>query len=208
MDKVVKNFILSHDKANVVYLGAGLESAYFRIKDQIGVHNAYFYEVDLPEVIETRRKVFGENKNEKLIAGDLFALDWASEIKDKTLPTILIVSGVFQYFQEADVLAFIDKASKIFPGQELMFDATSKKGLWFTNWFIKRTGNKEALMTFGIDGAREFAKLAKVELIEEILFYQDLRKLLRKRANLLSRYSMRNSDKGKKAVILRLKLKS
>ncbi|MCR5079066.1 MAG: class I SAM-dependent methyltransferase [Bacilli bacterium] len=208
MDKIVLEFIKAHGKSNVIYLGAGLESACFRIVDQIGPHKARFYEIDLPEVIDTRRKMFGENEDEKLIGGDLFALSWEKEIEDKTLPTILVVSGVFQYFLEEDIVRFIQEVSEIFPGQEFVFDATSTKGLRFTNWFIKRTGNKSALMTFGVDDAKGFGKRVGAKLIEEILFYTELREKLRKRANWLSRYSMKNSDKGKKAIILRLRLKA
>ncbi|MCR5491343.1 MAG: class I SAM-dependent methyltransferase, partial [Bacilli bacterium] len=205
-DRMVEDFIEAHGPSNVIYFGAGLESAYFRISKKLGQGKAFFYEIDLPEVIETRRKVFGENENEKLIGGDMFSFDWASGIADKGLPTIMIVSGVFQYFLEEDILRFIKRLSGLFPGQEFIFDATSTKGLKFTNWFIKRTGNKEALMTFGVDDSKAFADKADATLLEEKLFFEELRVILKKRANFISRFSMKNSDDGKKCLIIRLKL--
>ena len=206
MDAMVISFIEKHTLCNVIYFGAGLESAYFRITEKLGTDKAMFYEIDLPEVIETRRKVFGENPDEKLIGGDMFALDWLGEIKERSLPTIMLVSGVFQYFLEEDILKFIASVSKEFPGQEFIFDATSTKGLKFTNWFIKRTGNASALMTFGVDDGADFARKANAELIEERPFFTDVKRILGKRASLISRFSMNDADKGKKTIILHLRL--
>ena len=30
-------------------------------------------------------------------------MDWLAKIEDKTLPTIMLVSGVFQYFMDGDI---------------------------------------------------------------------------------------------------------
>ena len=208
MDEMVNTFVQVHTPCNVIYFGAGLESAYFRLTEKIGLGKAKFYEIDVPEVIETRRKVFGEQTDEKFVAGDMFALDWVKEIDNPSLPTIMLVSGVFQYFTEPEVLKFIADISEAFPGQELIFDATSTSGLKFTNWFIKRTGNASALMKFGVDDSVAFAKKANAELLEERLFFPEIRKILGSRANFISRFSMRNADNGKKTIILHLKLHS
>ncbi|MDO4961676.1 MAG: class I SAM-dependent methyltransferase [Eubacteriales bacterium] len=206
MDKTVGAFIEKHDPCNVIYLGAGLESAYFRLTEKHGLKHTRYYECDLPEVTETRRKVFGENQQEKLIGGDMFALEWVDEISDRGLPTLLIVSGVFQYFHEEKILKFIEGLKKAFPGGQLLFDATSTKGLSFTNWFIKRTGNASALMYFGVDDAAAFATKAGTKLLEETQFFTEVRPLLGKRANLISRFSMKDSDDGKKSILVLLEL--
>lgn len=145
MDKTVTAFAKSYAESNIVYLGAGLETAYDRLSDKIENRTVHWYEADLPEVIEARKKVFGQRKNETLIAGDMFKLEWVKEI-DNSLPTLLIVSGVFQYFHEEEIIAFIKGCGKAFPKGEMLFDATSESGLKFTNWFIKRTGNASAIM--------------------------------------------------------------
>lgn len=167
---------------------------------------AKFYEIDLPEVIKTRRRVYGENQDEKLVSGDMFSLDWIEEIQDRNLPTIILVSGVFQYFMEEDILTFIENLRLEFPEQQLVFDATNTKGLKFTNRFIKRTGNADAIMTFAVDDSVEFAGKAHAELLEERLFFSGFQKILGKRANFISRLSMKNADWGKKTIILRLRL--
>lgn len=206
MDTMVSDFITMNAPCNVIYLGAGLESAYFRLREKFGLGRAKFYEIDLPEVIETRRKVYGENQDEKLVSGDVFAFGWIKEIEDRDLPTIILAAGVFQYFTETDILNFIENLTVEFPGQELVFDATNTKGLKFTNWFIKRTRNADAIMSFAVDDSAEFARKANADLLEERLFFSEIRKILGKRVNFISRFSMKNADQGKKTIILRLRL--
>ncbi|BET21968.1 hypothetical protein [Solobacterium moorei] len=61
-------------------------------------------------------------------------------------------------------------------------------------------------MTFAVDDSSEFAKEAHVTLLEEKLFFSEIREILGKRANFISRLSMKNADRGKKTIILRLRL--
>jgi O-methyltransferase involved in polyketide biosynthesis len=44
LDSMVRAFIKKNGKSNIVYLGAGFETAYYRLNEQI----ATFYEIDLP----------------------------------------------------------------------------------------------------------------------------------------------------------------
>lgn len=203
MDRMVLAFAQKHPECNVVYLGAGLETAYDRMHESLP--GVYWYESDLPEVIETRRKVFGERERETTIPGDMFQMEWAKEV-DGSRPTLLIISGVFQYFHEEEVVGFIQNCKAAFPGAEMIFDATSKFGLLYTNWFIKRTGNANALMYFGIDDSRAFAEKCGVVLLEERTFFPDALKMLGKKLTLVTRISMKTAEKKKLVLILHLKL--
>ena len=125
---------------------------------------------------------------------------------DSSLPVLLIVSGVFQYFHEKEVVGFIRNCMAAFPGAEMIFDATSKSGLLYTNWFIKRTGNKSALMYFGIDDSAGFAQKCGTSLLEERTFFPDALKMLGKKLNLITKIFMRIAEWKKQVLILRLKL--
>ncbi len=203
MDKMVTAFASKRPKCNVVYLGAGLETAYDRLHDKLPEVN--WFECDLPEVIAARKQVFGVREHEVTIPGDMFNMEWAAHI-DSSLPTILIISGVFQYFHEEEVINFIKHCKDDFPGAEMIFDVTSKLGLLYTNWFIKRTGNKDALMYFGVDDSRQFAQKCGTVLLEEKTFFPDALKMLGKKLNLVTRISMRNAERNKMSLILHLKL--
>ena len=201
MDEMVERFVHKNSISNIVYLGAGLETAYDRMQAKLEDQQVNWYEVDLPEVIEAREKVLGEHENETLIAGDMFKLTWISNI-DTSLPTLLIVSGVFQYFHEEDIIRFIKKCKEKFENGELIFDATSKGGLIFTNWFIKRTGNKTALMYFYVDDSNGFA----VTLLEERTFFKKAFKILGAKLKFFTKVSMKIAERKKQVKILHLKL--
>ena len=205
MDEMVKRFVNVYDTCNIVYLGAGLETAYDRMHSNFLNKKVDWYEVDLPEVIEARKKVFGEREQETLIGGDMFKFLWVNEI-NTALPTLLIVSGVFQYFHEEDVITFIKGCKEKFEKGEMIFDATSKSGLIFTNWFIKRTGNKTALMYFGIDDSGEFAYKCGAVLLEERTFFPDALKILKDKLKLITTISMKVAESKKQVKILHLKL--
>lgn len=203
MDRMVTAFARRNSRCNVVYLGAGLETAYDRMKEKLPGVN--WYECDLPEVIEARRKVFGQRNKEITIPGDMFKMEWVKSI-DSSMPTLLIISGVFQYFHEEEVIGFIKNCKNAFPNDEMIFDATSRSGLLYTNWFIKRTGNTEALMYFGIDDSKEFARKCETVLLEERTFFSDALKMLGRKMNLITRISMKVAERSKQVKILHLKL--
>lgn len=167
IDKMIIKFLEENEQSNVVFLGAGLETSYNRINNK----TAKFYQVDLPDVIDIRKRVLGNSENEKLIFGDMFALEWIKEI-DTQLPTIIVVSGVYQYFDKDKIVDMIKKMKSIFPKGELVFDATNSKGLEVANKYVKKTGNVNAQMYFSIDNPNEFVKLTDTRLVEFQGFFE------------------------------------
>jgi O-methyltransferase involved in polyketide biosynthesis len=201
MNRMVKSFISKHGKCNIVYLGAGLETAYYRINNQ----TVLFYEVDLPEVIDTRRSILGEHENEILIGGDMFDTLWINKI-NKSFPSLLIVSGVFQYFTEDKIIQFITNIRANFKDAELIFDATNETGIKYANNYVRKTGNTNALMYFYVNDGIDFACKTGTVLIEERPFFTDARKILSKKLGLYTRIAMRIVDNKKRAIILHLKI--
>jgi O-methyltransferase involved in polyketide biosynthesis len=192
-DRMIKAFIDRHEKCNVVNVGCGLETSYFRIKPDPG--KAVFYEMDLTEVIEARRKILGSSENEILIPGDMFDDSWA-ECIDKSLPTLVMVIGVFQYFEEEKVIGFLKQLKKSFPGVEVIFDAMTGKAIKYANAYIKKTGNKDAELHFSADNGQSVAAKCGMKLIEERPFFGAARKQLKKKLRLYTRIAMKVVDEG------------
>ena len=200
IDKKIRRFIETKDLSNVVFLGAGLETAYSRI----GNKTVNFYQVDLPDVIEVRRSLLGEAENECLISGDMFSLDWIKEV-DISLPTLLVVSGVYQYFKEEKILSMISDMKDRIPNGELVFDATNSAGLKLANKYVKKTGNKDAQMHFSIDDPIEFANKTQTELLSLDGFFKDALKIC-KGLKFMTRVYMYFADKLNRTLIMHLKL--
>lgn len=192
-DKMVKAFIEGHEKCNVINIGCGLETSFFRIKSDAS--KATFYEMDLPDVIEARRRVLGEPEGEVLIPGDMFDFSWTDEI-DKTLPTMITVIGVFQYFHEEQVRTFIEEVRNHFDEVELLFDAMTMKAINYAANYIKKTGNNDAMLYFGIDKPEDFVRSVDYELMEVRPFFTDARKQLKKELKLYTRIAMKVVDEG------------
>jgi O-methyltransferase involved in polyketide biosynthesis len=201
LDLMVRAFIKKNNKSNIVYLGAGLETAYYRLNEQA----ALFYEIDLPDVIAARHTILGEQANERLIAGDIFDMEWTKQI-DTSMPTLLVASGVFQYYKEDTIIQCINDVKKRFSNVELIFDATNETGIKYTNKYVKKTGNTGAFMYFYVNDSMEFSKKTGTELIEERVFFTDARKMPAKRLGLYTRIAMKVVDDKKRAILLHLRI--
>jgi len=203
LDQMARSYIAVHPSCDIVNVGCGLETMFWRVGPD--APDARFYEMDLPEVIDARRRILGASERDKLIAGDAFDLSWADSI-DTSRPSLIIVSGVFQYFHNADVLGFIADAKKAFADAELIFDATNTKGLEYVNKFVKKTGNSSALMYCAIDNPAAFAREAGCELIKVRPFYTAARRALKGKVDLYSKIAMAVADRTGRAFLLHLKL--
>lgn len=200
MDGVIRGFLEMCQACNLVFLGAGLETACFRVD----CSKAKVYQVDLPDVIEVRRKALGALENETLIGGDMFDMGWADGI-DGSLPTLVVVSGVYQYFEEEKVAGNVREIAKRFPKGELVFDATNSDGLKYTNRYVEKTGNTDALMRFGLDDPQAFAEKCGVKLVSVSGFFDDALKTKLK-LKLSTKVFMRMADKWKRTMVVRLSL--
>ncbi|MDO4852717.1 MAG: class I SAM-dependent methyltransferase [Clostridia bacterium] len=191
-DRMIQSFIAKRPVCNIVNVGCGLETAYFRVKPGKDV---VFYEMDLSKVIEARRRVLGESENERLIAGDMFDFAWTEEI-DKSRPTLVTVIGVFQYFEEERVIGFLRQLKETFPNVEVIFDAMTHQAIKYANDYIKKTGNKDAELHFSADNGQSVATRCGMTLIEERPFFGAARKQLKRKLKLYTRIAMKVVDEG------------
>ncbi|MEL3913641.1 class I SAM-dependent methyltransferase [Treponema pedis] len=199
MDKKIIKFLKTNAQSNVVFLGAGLETAYNRINNT----TACFYQIDLPNVISTRKRVLGNADNEKLISGDMFNLDWIKEI-DTSLPTMIVVAGVYQYFNENKIIQMIKEMKALILTGELVFDATNSAGLKLANKYVRKTGNTNAKMYFSVDNPKEFAHTTDTNLIAVDRFFDEALKHC-EGLKLKTRMYMYFADKLHRTSVIHLK---
>lgn len=202
LDGVVRTFVSEHPEGCcVVNLGAGLET----MPHRLDMPEVTFYEVDLPETIELRRALIDPLPNEVLVGGDMFEFGWADQV-DRTVPSLMVASGVFQYFDEADIVRFLKELGRRFPGSELIFDATNAVGVRYADRYVRKTGNTSARIRFCVDDAQAFAGRLGMPLVGERVFYTEAREVLGRRLKLYTRIAMRVCDDKKRAILVHLKL--
>jgi O-methyltransferase involved in polyketide biosynthesis len=134
-DHIVRDFIQRHPNGTVINIGCGLDTSYERINDQ----SILWYDLDLPDVIELKKKFLNESDNRKYIPCSFLDTRWFDDIiiKDKVL---FISAGVFVYFEESVIKEFIIKVADRFNESELFFDVTSPKGVEIANLVIQKSG--------------------------------------------------------------------
>jgi O-methyltransferase involved in polyketide biosynthesis len=81
--------------------------------------------VDLPEVIELRRKVLPDAERCKTIAQSMFQFSWLDAVAALNMPVIFLAEGVFPYFSTADLKPLVSALARRFPAGELVFDAAA-----------------------------------------------------------------------------------
>ncbi len=204
MDVEMNAFITKHQKCNIINIGAGLDTSYYRINSPI----ATFYEIDLPPVIEERRRLMPEQENDVYIEGSFLDVDtWIERIKEKTLPTLLIISGVFYYFHEEEIETFFLQIKNKFNLLEAVFDCNSQRALRIANNYVKKTGNNNAPMYFYINSIDAYLKHLNLDitLVKEYMMYHYSRKILH-RTSFSTKVKMIISDVCKMVKIEHIKI--
>ncbi len=201
MDQKVSEFLAKNNGGAVVNLGVGLETMNYRLASTDGT----FYQLDYPNVIESRQQLLGKADNEVFLPYDIMDYQWTDKVpQDK--PVLLVASGVFQYFQPQEVSAFIASMKQKFANVELIFDATNEVGIEYAKKYVQKTVNTSAMMYFYVNDGQQFCQQEKVELIEESSFFGESRQQLKK-LKLYTRIAMRVVDNKKRMQMFYVKIK-
>ena len=111
IDKEVQAFLSAHPDAVVIQLGAGLDARYERLGSPVVTH---WYELDLPEVIELRKKFFKENDKRTFIPLSLFDYQWIETIKAHQKPILIdmLAYSLVVHAKNHDSLGSMDKKQR------------------------------------------------------------------------------------------------
>jgi O-methyltransferase involved in polyketide biosynthesis len=122
-DRCARDFLARHPEAVVVHIGCGLDSRFERVDNGL----VEWYDLDLPEVIELRRRfIGGEGARYHFLACSVFDSAWLDTMSvHRHRPFLFLAEGVFMYFEEAQVKSLVLMLRDRFTGAELVFDAFS-----------------------------------------------------------------------------------
>jgi O-methyltransferase involved in polyketide biosynthesis len=136
-DRFAQDFLAYHLDAVVVHIGCGLDTRFERVDNG----RVEWYDLDLPDVIELRRKlVGGEGARHHFLACSVLDSAWLDTVSAHSQrPFLFLAEGVFMYFEEAQVKSLVLTLHDHFPGAELVFDAFSPFLRWAHNIKVTRT---------------------------------------------------------------------
>ncbi|HXY88115.1 MAG TPA: class I SAM-dependent methyltransferase [Candidatus Acidoferrales bacterium] len=163
-DDKIKEYIAEHPKASVVNIGAGLDTHFYRV-DNGSIH---WYDLDLPAVIDIRRKLLPEPDRVTYIAKSFLDRSWCKDVKQNENGVFIIAGGVLMYFEEVQVKQFFSLLADNFPGSEIVFDGLSKLTAFFDSFKIRRTGIKGIRIKWGIKDACKMTQWDdRIKVIEQ-----------------------------------------
>jgi O-methyltransferase involved in polyketide biosynthesis len=154
-DKVIRQFLAVHPRACIINLGCGLDTTFERVDDG----SLFWYDLDLPDVIDLRKKFIAETARRKFISCSLLDDRWFGQVT-RGASVLLLASGVFYYFYEDQIRDLFARLADAFPGSELFFDAASPLGVRVANQVVIKAG--------GLDKSAELKwGLGKVKILEQ-----------------------------------------
>ncbi|MEM7306115.1 MAG: class I SAM-dependent methyltransferase [Planctomycetota bacterium] len=121
--RVADDLIRAHharygSEAIVVALGEGLDAQ--RLRTEVPAEQ--WVSVDLPESIETRRKLVPGAESERLIPRSALDTAWMEAVPRPGPPPLVTALGLLMYFEEEDVRGLLRSIGESFPGAEIFFD--------------------------------------------------------------------------------------
>jgi O-methyltransferase involved in polyketide biosynthesis len=167
-DDMIRRFTAEHPEATIVNLGAGLDTTFFRVDNG----SIKWYDLDLPESIDIRKKIMPETDRMKCIAKSLMDTSWMRDIKDIQEGILFFSGGVFEYFEEKEVKKLLSKLADRFPRGEIVFDTMSTFMVSQGNKLLKDVGMGTALMKWGIDDTKSFSEWdPRITVLEDYTLY-------------------------------------
>ncbi len=120
-DRHTRDFLARCPEAVVVHLGCGLDTRFERVDNG----QVEWYDLDLSEVIELRRKLIGgEGARYHLLECSVFDSTWLDAVSiHRPRPFLFLAEGLLVYFEEAQIKSLVLTLQEHFPGAELVCDA-------------------------------------------------------------------------------------
>ena len=167
-DDTIRRFTVEHPKATIVDLGAGLDTNFFRVDNG----SIKWYDLDLPDVIEIRKKIMPETDRMKCIAKSLMDKSWIEDIGGAEDGILFLSGGVLVYFDETEIKKLLSELAANFPSGEIAFDTMSSFMVSQGNKLIKDSGIGKALIKWGIDDPKTICKWdPRISILENYPLY-------------------------------------
>ncbi|HVO12227.1 MAG TPA: class I SAM-dependent methyltransferase [Vicinamibacteria bacterium] len=164
VDRTLRDFLALRPRATVVNLGCGLDTTFERVDNG----QLRWIDLDLPDVIELRRRLIPTGPRQRAIAGSALDPAWIAEVRsDEGL--VLVAAGVLYYFEEPEARELLSRLAASCPAAEMVFDLCSRRGARIANRkVIEDTGmDKSAVLRWGIDDPRQLGAWdRRIEVLE------------------------------------------
>ena len=157
-DQYVADFLSEYPGGTVINLGCGLDTRFYRIDNGTVI----WYDIDLPEVIDLRKRFMEENSRHVFIGNSILSPEWIAKVKTGG-PYLFLAEGLIMYLTESAVRELFISIQRELGGAEIVCEVTNsfwvdKMNSAWLKWKFKRqlgmTGG--AVFSFGVPDSRYF----------------------------------------------------
>jgi methyltransferase (TIGR00027 family) len=174
-DEYVISFLKENPDGILVNIGCGMDSRLHRIDNG----RMTCFDLDLPEMIEFKKRFYEETDRYHFIAASVFDYAWMDQVeKIGKRPVLFMAEGVFMYLDGGKVKDLILRLQSRFPSSELVCEVV-------TEFFTRKPWNrmvamkmnqqgvgKEAAFTFGIKNSREMETWhSRIEYLDDWSYF-------------------------------------
>lgn len=172
-DEAIKKYLHTHPYATIVNLGAGLETAFYRVDNGL----CQWVDLDLPEVIHIRKKLLPPPPRVRYVAKSVLDYSWMDDVKELGTDVFFFAGGFFMYFTQQQVKSLLLHMANYFPNAEVIFDNLNLKALKRSNAMLKRARMHNAVLQWGVKYGTEIENWTpKIKLRNETGYFNQLKK--------------------------------
>jgi O-methyltransferase involved in polyketide biosynthesis len=171
-DKVIMKFLASYPQGTIVNIGCGLDTTFERVDNG----KLRWYDLDLPDVIELRKKFMEESERRKFIAASFLESGW-TQIVELAGNVLFMAAGVFYYFEGQQIKEFTLRLLNAFPGSELLFDVSSPIGIKVANKKVVESAglDEKSYLKWGLENKKEIlAWDSRIRIIDSHYYFRTL----------------------------------
>lgn len=132
----VRDFLARNPGGTVVELGTGLNTRFERTDNG----TVRWIDLDLPDVIDVRRRFFADTDRRTMIAASLTDETWLDAVADLPAPCFFVADGVLPYVAPLDVAATLTRIARRFKGSSLAFDTYAQRTLDMQHKLAEKKG--------------------------------------------------------------------
>ncbi|HUK19489.1 MAG TPA: class I SAM-dependent methyltransferase [Bryobacteraceae bacterium] len=175
-DEWVRAFLQRNPEGTVVEIGTGLNTRFERL-DNGKVH---WFDLDLPAVIELRRRYFSDSERRTMLAASIIDSNWIETVRRSPGPYFFVAETVLIYLQQQEVKTALARIADCFPDMSVAFDTATHRAIIHGNRdFVRR--KMDARFTWACDHPKEIEEWNIGLRLVESLGFTDVPDPLRSR---------------------------
>lgn len=153
IDDWAAEYLRDHPDAIVLHLGCGLDTRFQRLAPPETVH---WYDVDYPEVVELREKLYPGAPNHTNIGSSVTDFAWLGQVPTDR-PALIVAEGLTMYLKPESGTELVRRLVAQFPSGELICDLFSRTAIRMQklNAPVRKAG---ATLYWGVDDPHELER--------------------------------------------------